>query len=125
MNSTFKEISFGGFRMSECDYGLYDSSGSVVPLRRQSTLVLSTLIAYHDHIVLKEQFFKEVWSRIVVTDDSLVQCISDIRRTISDLDHKIIQSIPRRGYRLNSDTVVSAPEYCHACKRIFESAQVA
>ncbi len=125
MNRTFKGISFGGFRMSECDYSLYDGSGSVVTLRRQSTLVLSTLITHHDQIVLKEQFFKEVWSRIVVTDDSLVQCISDIRRAISDSDHKIIQSIPRRGYRLNSDSAFSAVEYCHACKRMFQSAQVA
>ena len=36
-----------------------------------------------------------------VTDDSLVQCIADIRRALGDDGHKVVETFPKRGYRLN------------------------
>jgi len=48
--------------------------------------------------ISKEEIFREVWPGIVVTDDSLVQCIGDIRRALGDDDHRIVKTVPRRGY---------------------------
>ena len=36
-----------------------------------------------------------------MTDDSLVQCISELRRLVGDEDLWIIQTLPKKGYRLN------------------------
>ena len=41
-----------------------------------------------------------VWPGIAVTDDSLVQCIGEIRRAIGDEAHAVVRTVPRRGYRL-------------------------
>jgi pimeloyl-ACP methyl ester carboxylesterase len=35
---------------------------------------------------------------VFVTDDSLVQCIKDVRRALRDEAHRIIRTVPRRGY---------------------------
>lgn len=48
--------------------------------------------------VSKEELFGEVWPGISVTDDSLVQCIRDIRDALQDGGHQIVKTIPRRGY---------------------------
>lgn len=42
----------------------------------------------------------EVWGDIVVTDDSLTQCVADIRKAIDDEKRRIIQTVPKKGYRL-------------------------
>jgi pimeloyl-ACP methyl ester carboxylesterase len=41
-----------------------------------------------------------VWPNLVVTDDSLVQCIKDLRKALKDDARSIIQTLPKRGYRL-------------------------
>jgi TolB-like protein/Tfp pilus assembly protein PilF len=38
----------------------------------------------------------------VVTEDSVVQCITELRRAFSDTDHALIRTIARRGYRLEA-----------------------
>ena len=48
--------------------------------------------------VSKEELFQEVWPGISVTDDSLVQCVHDIREVLEDSDHRIVKTVPRRGY---------------------------
>ncbi|WP_298850962.1 winged helix-turn-helix domain-containing protein [uncultured Ruegeria sp.] len=82
--------------------GLSDASGAPVDLRSQSLAVLCLLAAQAGRVVSKDNLIDSVWGDTFVTDDSLVQCISDIRRAICDRDHKVIQTLPRRGYRLNS-----------------------
>src|SRR3546814_3932972 len=34
------------------------------------------------------------------TDDSLVQCIHEIRRALKDERHDVLQTVPKRGYRI-------------------------
>ena len=44
-----------------------------------------------------------IWSDIAVTDDSIIQCVRDIRRAIGDDEHRIVRTVPRRGYLLAAD----------------------
>jgi TolB-like protein len=41
-----------------------------------------------------------VWRGAAVTDDSLVQCIHEIRKALKDDRHTLLQTATRRGYRL-------------------------
>ena len=59
---------------------LTDSAGRPVALRRQCFAVLRQLSSPAGHLVTKEELTAAVWPGIAVTDDSLVQCIGDIRR---------------------------------------------
>jgi DNA-binding winged helix-turn-helix (wHTH) protein len=65
--------------------------------------VLSVLAARPGEIVSKEALMLAVWPDTFVTDDSLTQCIADIRRALGDEAHMIVETFPKRGYRLNAD----------------------
>jgi TolB-like protein len=95
------EISLGEFRFDPEVPELNDASGDPVDLRSQSLAVLCLLAGQAGKVVTKDSLIDEIWRDTFVTDDSLVQCVSDIRRAIGDRDHKLIQTLPRRGYRLN------------------------
>lgn len=74
--------------------------GKRVALRAQSLKVLECLIAANGAVMTKEQLVKTVWATVAVTDDSLVQCIGEIRIAIGDAKHEVLQTELRRGYRL-------------------------
>jgi TolB-like protein/DNA-binding winged helix-turn-helix (wHTH) protein len=79
---------------------LRDQQGNLVDLRSQSAEVLALLAQHPGRVMAKEDIFSAVWPDTFVTDDSLVQCIADIRRVIGDDGHRVIQTHPRKGYRL-------------------------
>ena len=74
--------------------------GEPVHLRPQSMRVLETLLAHSGTVVTREALVATVWPGVVVTDDSLVQCVRDIRRALG-ADHSLLHTVPRVGYRLD------------------------
>jgi adenylate cyclase len=52
-------------------------------------------------VVSKDALMEAVWPGLAVTDDSLVQCIGDIRRALRDQAKTLLRTVPRRGYRLD------------------------
>lgn len=118
MSITNSTIRFYGFRLELETPGLFDRLGRVVPLRRKSLMVLRLLAEQHDSIVTRETLLREIWPGVEVTSDSIVQCIGDIRRATGDFDHRIIQVIPRRGYRLNTHSGFFALPLCEVCRTL-------
>jgi DNA-binding winged helix-turn-helix (wHTH) protein len=43
-----------------------------------------------------------VWPGIFVSDDSIAQCVRDIRRALGDDAHQLLRTLPRRGYLLTA-----------------------
>ena len=79
---------------------LRDADGRVVGLRRQSGEVLAALAERPTETVQKQDLIEAIWPDVAVTDDSLVQCIADIRRTLGPEARDCVQTVRRRGYRL-------------------------
>jgi TolB-like protein len=79
---------------------LLRADGSEVDLRPQALDLLCELARHTGEVVSKRELFDRVWPGLVVTDDSLVQAVSDVRRAIGDEHHAALQTVPRRGYRL-------------------------
>jgi TolB-like protein len=69
-----------------------------IELRPKSFDVLRYLVENADRLVTKEEIVKAVWPDVVVTDDSLTRCISDVRHALGDAEQGIIETVPRRGY---------------------------
>ncbi len=80
---------------------LLDAAGGHVSLRPQSAQILSILVENLGQTVTKETLISVVWQDVSVTDDSLTQCIADIRRTLDDTDRRILQTRPKVGYLLH------------------------
>jgi DNA-binding winged helix-turn-helix (wHTH) protein len=79
---------------------LTDASGRDVALRPKPFAVLRHLASNINRVVGKDELIDAVWPGNAVGDDSLVQCICDIRRALADTDRSVLRTVPRRGYRL-------------------------
>lgn len=79
---------------------LLDDRGEPIELRPQAYEVLRQLALHAGKLVTKDELLAAVWPAVVVTDDSLVQAVSDVRRALGAAGHRIVKTIPRRGYML-------------------------
>jgi pimeloyl-ACP methyl ester carboxylesterase len=68
-------------------------------LRAQSLAVLRVLARERGRVVGKEALFEEVWAGTAVTEDSLVQCVCEIRRALGPA-REMLRTLPGRGYML-------------------------
>jgi TolB-like protein/DNA-binding winged helix-turn-helix (wHTH) protein len=85
------------------DFGkqtLRDKSGNSFALRPQAFAVLQHLTENANRLVTKDELMRAVWRGVAVTDDSLVQCIHEIRRALGDSGQVVLKTLPRRGYCL-------------------------
>jgi TolB-like protein len=53
---------------------------------------------------------QRVWPNVVVTEDSLVQAVGDIRRVLGDNAHQLLRTVPRHGYMLVATRADSTPQ---------------
>lgn len=72
--------------------------GEAIELRPKAFDVLCHLVANAGRVVSKQQLLDALWPGLAVTDDTLVQCVGDVRRALSDSGQRIIRTLPRRGY---------------------------
>jgi adenylate cyclase len=70
--------------------------------------VLRYLATNAGRLVPKQELYEAIWPNISVTDDSLVQCIRELREKLGDEEHRLIKTMPRRGYLF--DVPVSASD---------------
>jgi adenylate cyclase len=87
--------------------GILWSSGGTIYLRRQSFDVLRYLSERPNRVVSKDELFQAVWPNVTVGDDSLAQCISEIRRALGADCREIVKTIPRRGYMVVKSGIAS------------------
>ena len=88
---------------------LRDELGNVRRLRSQSADVLAYLLRHNGQIVSKAALFDAVWAGATVTDDSLVQCISEIRRCLDDRKHMIVKTVSKKGYMVQAKPCLADP----------------
>jgi adenylate cyclase len=72
--------------------------GREVELRPKVFEVLRYLVENADRLVSKDDIIKAVWPGVFVTDDSLTQCVRELRVALGDSEQRIIKTVPRRGY---------------------------
>ena len=89
---------------------LLDKAGHPTELRAQALKVLLLLGERAGRVVGKAELMRCVWPDVVVTEDSLVQVIGDIRRVLGDAKHERVRTVPRRGYLLVPPAGAALPE---------------
>lgn len=75
--------------------------------------VFVELARHSGQVVLREDLLARLWPRVVVTDEVLSRCIYELRRQLAlaggDEHYKeLIETMPKRGYRLNGEVTFSA-----------------
>ena len=72
--------------------------GSTLRLRPRTAAVFTHLIRHADRVVGKDELMQAVWPDVVVTEDSLVQCVKEIRQALGERGRDWIRTAPRQGY---------------------------
>jgi hypothetical protein len=93
-----RAYSFGPFRL-EADQAVLLHDGASLNLRPKSFDVLHYLVRHPQRLVSREELLRAAWPDVVVTDDSLTQCLIEIRKVLDDREKRIVRTVPRRGYR--------------------------
>src|SRR6267143_3297059 len=74
-----------------------------IKLRPKSFEVLKYLVENNGRLISKDELIHAVWVDAAVTDDSLVQCLKDIRHALSDETQQIIKTVHGRGYIFDTE----------------------
>src|SRR5262245_44533110 len=69
-----------------------------IKLRPKSFDVLQHLVQNAGRLVRRDELINTVWPGVIVTEESVTQCVSEVRQALSDKEHKIIKTVARRGY---------------------------
>src|SRR5687768_12275788 len=69
-----------------------------VKLRPKVFEALKYLVLNANRLVPRDELIKALWTDSFVTDDSLVQCLVELRRALGDDAQACIKTVPRRGY---------------------------
>jgi adenylate cyclase len=96
---------FSGFRLDP-ESGLMRDDGTEIQLRAKSLELLIFLVSRAGRVVTKDELLDVVWGGMAVSEDSLSQCIHDVRRALSDVAQNLIRTVPRRGYLFAGSAVV-------------------
>jgi TolB-like protein/DNA-binding winged helix-turn-helix (wHTH) protein/Tfp pilus assembly protein PilF len=78
-----------------------------VSLRPKTFEVLLHLVRNAGRLVSKDELIGAVWPTVEVTDDSLFQCVAELRRALHDNDQRLIRTVQRRGYRFEAPVLHS------------------
>ena len=57
-----------------------------------------TWLAHPGRVVGKNELLAAVWPGVVVNDESLSQCVRELRGALGDDEQVLIKTVPRRGY---------------------------
>jgi len=96
-NPLRRRYCFGDWTL-DLDRGFLRRGEEDVPLRPKSFEVLTHLVQHHGELVSKDELINAVWQDTAVTDNSLAQCLLEIRRVLGDDQQELIRTIARRGY---------------------------
>ena len=96
-------LSFDGFTLDLTRGCLLRHGEEEVKLRPKSFEVLRHLAENSGRLVSKDELIGAVWPNTAVTDDSLVQCLIEVRRALDQGGQRIVKTVPRRGYVFEAD----------------------
>lgn len=95
-----ERVRLGSYCFVVHDGTIVSDDNKNITLRKQTSEVLKLLAKERGVTISKETFFDEVWADTHVTEDSLVQCIAEIRRALGKEGRHLIVTVPKVGYRL-------------------------
>ena len=78
--------------------GLLRRDGAEIALRPKPLALLAYLVANAGRVVGKDELLDALWPRVVVTEDSLTRCISEVRTALGEGAPSAIRTLSRRGY---------------------------
>lgn len=102
-------LRFGEFVLDSARGGLFGADGAQVPLRPKTWSLLLHLAAHPGQVIAREALLDAVWPDVTVTDDSITQCVAELRRALGEDGARWLRTVPRRGYVFDAPVAADAP----------------
>jgi DNA-binding winged helix-turn-helix (wHTH) protein/tetratricopeptide (TPR) repeat protein/TolB-like protein len=91
-------IEFAGFELDQQRAELRRPDGRRIKLRPKALEMLQLFAANAGRVLSKQELMEAVWPNIHVAEDSLFQCIREIRAALGDDRREMIKLVSGRGY---------------------------
>lgn len=98
-------IRFAGFQLDDRRAELRGRDGNVIRLRGKSFDLLRVLVSNPGTLLSKRELMDAIWPNVHVGEDSLFQCIRDIRTALGDEKRELIKVVSGRGYLFDAEAV--------------------
>ncbi|NGN41796.1 tetratricopeptide repeat protein [Mesorhizobium sp. CGMCC 1.15528] len=96
-------LRFAGFELDQQRAELRGPDGEPIRLRPKPFAMLHLLATNAQRIVSKQELMEAVWPNIHVGEDSLFQCIREIRSALGDDQRQLLKVISGRGYLFEAE----------------------
>ena len=103
-----KVFCFEGFTL-DLGRGCLRAGDREIELRPKSFELLRYLVENAGRLVPKDELINAIWPSVVVTDESLTRCVSDVRLALRDREQHVIRTVSRRGYLLDATVSEAVP----------------
>ena len=111
-------LRFSGFELDPERAELRRPDGGTIRLRPKTLELLRLLAKNAGRVLSKQQLMEAVWPNVHVGEDSLFQCIREIRTALGDDKRQVVRVISGRGYQFQAEVtevaVPAAPEIAPA-----------
>lgn len=108
---------FDRFTLDHARGALLGPEGAEIALRPKAKALLRLLVENAQRVVSRDAIMAAVWADVVVTDESITQCVRDIRRALGDVAQALVRTVPKHGYRLAAEVVAVEPERLHPARQ--------
>ena len=107
-SSTDESVSvcFAGFALNRQRAELRGPDGKVLKLRPKTFALLDFFVTDMGRVLSKQELMEAVWPNVYVGDDSLFQCIKEIRAALGDDKRQMVKLVSGRGYLFEADVLV-------------------
>lgn len=108
---------FDGFELDQQRAELRGPDGGVLKLRPKAFEMLLLLVVNAGRVLTKQELMETIWPKVFVGEDSLFQCIREIRTVLGDERRQMVRLATGGGYLFTPDvTTVEASEAAAAAK---------
>jgi DNA-binding winged helix-turn-helix (wHTH) protein/tetratricopeptide (TPR) repeat protein/TolB-like protein len=101
-------LRFAGFELDQRRAELRRPDGSAIRLRPKAFAMLALFATNAGRVVSKQELMDALWPSIHVGEDSLFQCVRELRTALGDDQKQLLKAVSGRGY-LFEVTVTGEP----------------
>lgn len=98
-----RRVRFGECLLDEGRGVLVAPGGAETVLRPKTFELLALMLANAGRVVTRAEILDAVWRDVHVTDDSITQCVVELRKAMGEGGAALLKTLPRRGYLLQAE----------------------
>lgn len=102
---------FGAFQLDVSRQQVLGPDGDIA-LRPKTFELLRYLLECRGRVASKDELLTAVWPDVIVTEESITRCVSEIRKALGGDGTTLIKTLPKRGYLIDVPVIALESDAC-------------